>query len=287
MHNKQFDWDDLRYILKVAESGSIGAAAQALGVNRTTVLRRINQFEKKLEYQLFDRRGSGYQLAPGAEKMLAAALDVEKTIDDLQRQILGKTIELQGNLRVTTTDAILMGTVAPHLESFRHRHPQITLEMVVSNHQLSLTQGDADVAIRPGMQVPENLVATKLGIINFGIFGGHSYLKQRASSKIEDHRWLGVVNPLLRSPPGEWISANISEKLICLKADSFVALRIAAESDMGLAVLPANLGVQSEKLEQVFAGQPGISNFLWIVTHPDLARSARVHAFTEHMVESM
>jgi len=283
LHNHQIDWDNLRYVLKVAQTGTIAAAAAALSVNRTTVLRRINQFEQDLDYQLFDRRGSGYALAPGAEQLLTAAMKVEKTVDDLYRQIQGKVIQLEGNLRITTTDALLASTIAPHLESFRALHPQIKLELVITSHQLSLSKRDADVAIRPGKSIPDNLVGNKIGVMQFGIFGSTKYLQSHQSKKLDQHRWLGVDSPVLQSPPGQWITAHIPEHCFCLKADSFMVLRTAAENNMGLCLLPIKLGKQSKSLLQVFPGQPEITNNLWIVTHPDLARSARVDAFMQHI----
>jgi DNA-binding transcriptional LysR family regulator len=283
MHNHNIDWDNLRYVLKVAQTGSIASAAKALAVNRTTVLRRINQFESDLDFQLFDRRGSGYALAPGADRLLNAAMEMEQKVDDLYRQIQGKAIQLEGDLRITTTDSLLISFVAPHLESFRLLHPQIKLELVITSHQLSLSRRDADIAIRPGKTIPKNLVGDKISIMHFGIYGSKAYLLSNNSKQIDCHRWLGVENPVLQSPPGQWIEANIPESCFCLKADSFLALRAAAEYDMGLCLLPVNLAKQSDNLQRVFPDQPGITNSLWIVTHPDLARSARVHAFMQHI----
>lgn len=287
MHNHNIDWDNLRYVLKVAQTGSIASAAKALDVNRTTVLRRINQFESDLDFQLFDRRGSGYALAPGADRLLNAAMEMEQRVDDLYRQIQGKTIQLEGDLRITTTDSLLISIVAPHLESFRLLHPQIKLELVITSHQLSLSRRDADIAIRPGKSIPKNLVGNQIGTMQFGIYGSNDYLLSTNASQLDHHRWLGVDNPVLQSPPGQWIESNVPESCFCLKADSFLALKAAAENDMGLCLLPVNLAGQSDNLQRVFPDQPGITNNLWIVTHPDLARSARVHAFMQHITNAM
>ena len=287
MHKHKFDWDDLRYALKVAQLGSIAGAASALGVNRTTVLRRISKFEQKLDFQLFERHGAGYALAPGAEQILSAALEVESTLDELQRQIAGKAIQLQGSLRVTTTDSILTGTVAPYIASFRHRHPMIKLELVVSSHRLSLSRREADIAIRPIKRVPENLVGRKLCRIQFGVFTSRKYLKRNPATEIHQHNWLGVDHPLEQSPAGRWLAENIPDSCISLSTDSFAALRVMAEADMGCTLLPLNLGIQSRKLVQIFPQYPNIENDLWILTHPDLVRSARVHAFIEHLCLEM
>jgi DNA-binding transcriptional LysR family regulator len=278
------DWDDLRFVLKVAQTGSIAGAAGELGVNRTTVLRRINQFEKSLDHQIFDRLGSGYALAPGAEELLSAAIEVEKTIDDLHRQIQGKEVQLQGDLCVTTTDSLFCAVLAPQLAAFREQHPGIRMELVISNHRLSLTRRDADVAIRAGINPPENLESHRLSTLEFGIYGSPAYLERFAGATITEHQWLGLDPPILQAPPGQWVSRTIPAERICLSADSFLALRSAAREGLGLTLLPLPMVSDYPGLQRVFPDQPDIHNNLWLITHPDLARSARVHAFISHMM---
>ncbi|MBX2885549.1 MAG: LysR family transcriptional regulator [Granulosicoccus sp.] len=286
MHNN-LNWEDLRFVLKVAQTGSIAAASQALGVNRTTVLRRINQLENNLDYRLFDRMGSGYALAPGAEKLLESAIEVEKTIDELQRRILGKEVLLEGSIRVTTTDSLLITTVVPHLESFRQRHPNIELEVAISNYQLNLSQRDADVAIRPGKNIPDNLVGRQLGTMQFGLYAHASYMEENPSQKLEDHRWIGMDNPILASPPGKWMQEHVPPSSICIRTDSFVTMRAMAETAMGIALLPQSLAERAPTLIRVLGSEPNLENNIWVVTHPDLQRAARIHAFMEHMFHAV
>jgi DNA-binding transcriptional LysR family regulator len=98
---QHINWDNLRYVLMVANKGSIAAAARELEVNRTTVLRRINKFQENLNCRIFDRGDTGYVLTPEAEKMIKAAREVENTLFDMQRQIAGHELKLEGELRVS------------------------------------------------------------------------------------------------------------------------------------------------------------------------------------------
>lgn len=280
------DWDDLRFVLKVAEAGSIAGAAESLQVNRTTVLRRINQFEQQLDAQLFDRHGSGYSLAPGAEELLSAAMEVEKTIDDLHRQILGKTLVLQGNLCVTTTDSLFSMVLAPHLAAFHRKQPGIRLELLVSNRRLSLSRRDADVAIRSAVEPPEGLTAHRLRSLEFGIYCSKRYQTTHNARHWSEHNWLGLDSPILEAPPGKWLTLNVPSERICLTVDSFLALRDLAELGLGLALLPIPLVESDGNLVRVFKDQPNLETSIWLVTHPDLARAARVDAFINHMLES-
>src|SRR5690606_24578589 len=124
-----FDWDELRYVLAVAESGSLAGAARALGVNHTTVLRRVGAFEKKLGLRIFDRLPTGYALTAGGEQLVEAARQIDDTVTALERRLVGQDLRLSGTVRVTSTDT-LMGSILPEiLAEFRHQHPGIELEL--------------------------------------------------------------------------------------------------------------------------------------------------------------
>ena len=282
----KLDWDDLRFVLRVAEQGSIRGAAQVLEVNRTTVLRRVKRFEQHLSCELFERRNTGYALTVEAEKLLAAARDVESTLTDLGRRIAGRELRLEGEIRVTTTDALLMSTVAPHLATFSQKHPHITVEVALTNHRLSLTRREADVAIRPIDGSPDQLVGQQLSELEFGLYAAPNYLEGRQNLPFDQHRWLGVDEPLNATPVAKWLQRHVPVSNISLKAGSFVALRLAAENGLGLALLPTRLGDQSPGLTRYGEPLAGVKAELWILTHADLAQVPRIRAFVDHIVDA-
>src|SRR5688572_30945956 len=98
------DWDDLRYVLAVTEAGSLSGAARKLGVNHTTVLRRVGHFERRLGLRLFERLPTGYVLTAGGEELIAASRQIEATVTTLERKLAGQDLRLEGTVRVTTTD---------------------------------------------------------------------------------------------------------------------------------------------------------------------------------------
>src|SRR3954471_22355962 len=99
-----FEWDDLRYVLAVANAGSLAGAARSLGVHHTTVLRRVAAFEKRLGLRLFERLPTGYVLTAGGEELIAAARHIDDTVTTLGRKLAGQDLRLSGTIRVTTTD---------------------------------------------------------------------------------------------------------------------------------------------------------------------------------------
>jgi DNA-binding transcriptional LysR family regulator len=283
---QQVNWDNLRYVLMVAEKGSIAAAARELGVNRTTVLRRINNFQDNLSCRIFERGESGYILTPEAEKMIDAAREVENTIFNMQRQIAGRELRLEGELRVTTTDTLIVSVIGPHLASFHRKHPHIVVNVVMTNNILDLNRRDADVAVRPTGAPDGHLVGRRLADIQFAIYASPDYLGSCNADRLDQHSWIGFETELQSTLPGKWLDNNIPVENICLRGDSFIALRVASENGMGLSLLPHYLGDSSKYLQKLPIAIDELNTGLWLITHPDLNRSAKVHAFMDHFSEA-
>ena len=284
---RHINWDNLRYVLMVANKGSVAAAARELEVNRTTVLRRINAFQENLNCRIFNRGKSGYALTPEAEKMITAAREVENTLFNMQRQIAGHELKLEGELRVTTTDSFMFSLLGSPLASFRQKHPHIVVDILVTNSLLDLNRRDADIAIRPTMQPDAKLIGRRLCDVEFGVYAAPGYLPEINRKDVFSARWIGFADSLLATPLGTWFENTIDSQRVCMRCDSFVALRTAAESGIGLALLPRFLGDDSPTLTRLELPTDDLTTGLWILTHPDLALSARVNAFVEHMTNAL
>jgi len=284
---QHINWDNLRYVLMVANKGSIAAAARELDVNRSTVLRRINTFQQDLNCRIFDRGDAGYVLTPEAEKMVDAAREVESTLFDMQRQIAGHELKLEGELRVTTTDTFMLSLLGPQLASFQQTHPHIVVEVLITNNILDLNRRDADVAIRPTRSPDAGLVGRRLCDVEFGVYATRQLLQWVDRERIFDARWIGFIDSLMQTSIGVWLGSAVDISNICLRCDSFVAVRVAAEAGIGLALLPRLLGDSSTQLERLDADTSELTIGLWALAHPDLVRSARVHAFIEHLSQAL
>lgn len=279
---QQLNWDNLRYVLMVANRGSISAAARELGVNRSTVLRRIERFQEDLNCRIFDRSRDGYALTPEAEKMIDAAREVESTLFNMQRQIEGQELRLEGKLCITTTDTFMVGMLAGPLARFRERYPHILVDVLVTNRILDLARRDADIAIRPASSPEAGFSSHKLCDVQFSVYCKKDFVLPR---NVKQAKWVGVTHYLHESLVGEWLDNTIDSEQIVIQCDSLVAVRSCAEEGMGLALLPTMLGNASPKLRQVEGIDTGLSIGLWLLIHPDLVRSARVNAIVEHMYD--
>lgn len=287
MHsNYRIDWEDLRFVLAVAETNSLAAAARSLGVNHTTVLRRVGAFEQKLGVRLFDRLPTGYTLTAGGEELLAVSRQMAETVTELERRLTGQDLRLEGSLRITTTDTLMASVLPSVLAAFRERHPGVLLEVATANAFANLTHRDADVAVRPAMDPPETLVGRRISGIAFAIYAAPAYLQERSleptdDMAVADERWIGLSDALAGSSVARWMRASLPGSASMLRCDSLVAAREAAVAGLGLVGLPCYLGERTSGLVRIGSPVPEMATALWILTHEDLRRTARVSAFTE------
>ncbi|NNE22427.1 MAG: LysR family transcriptional regulator [Rhizobiales bacterium] len=279
----KLDWSDLQYILAVAQQGSLAGAARFLSVNHSTVLRRINAFEQSQGVRLFERQRTGYRLTGEGQQLLEAAQDVEGVVNSLERKIAGKDLRLAGAIRLTTTDSFLFRLLGPHLAEFQKAYPDIVLNVRVTNHVLSLTRRDADVAIRPGRTIPAPLVGARICDLNFALYASPAYWRDHKNMDTKALSWLGLDDALSDAPPGRWLRANIADERIVFTADTFLAVQQAAEHGLGITVLPCFLGDQSQGLVRASDILEPCQNGLLILTHKDLMQTARIKTFTEFM----
>ncbi|MGI9500448.1 MAG: LysR family transcriptional regulator [Geminicoccaceae bacterium] len=282
------NWDDLRFVLAVADHGSVASAARQLGVNHTTVLRRVHAFEEAKKFRLFERLPTGYALTAEGEQLVAAARQIDDMVASLERRIAGRDLKLEGVIRVTTTDSFMTSVLPGHLASFRRQHPRIAIELALTNSRLNLTKRDADVAIRPAKELPAPLIGNRVADIGFAVYGGKDYLRTH-SAEIDagGQAWLAGDELLANSPVAGWMRRHVPNARIAFRADSFVALRHAAAAGLGLAVLPCCLGDADPALVRQNAPVDDLSTGLWVLTHLDLSRAARIRAFIEHMEQAL
>ncbi|MCP4318975.1 MAG: LysR family transcriptional regulator [Hyphomicrobiales bacterium] len=280
------DWDIFRLVVAVADGGSAVAASERLGVNASTVLRRISRFEQENGVRLFERRQTGYTPTAECEAVIETAREIEQSIAGIGRDLLGRDLRLEGRLAVTTTDSLLNSVVAPLLLEFSTLHPQIKIDVSVTNSRLNLTRQDADIAVRTSKMPPETLVGQRVSGLAFAVYATPSVVAQLPAGKISRLRrapWVGIGSALTASPVGSWMDRHVPAERIAVTADTFVAVHDCAATGAGLAVLPCCLGDQSRHVVRVTPPVDEMETSLWVLTHSDIRSAARVKAFNEFM----
>ena len=258
------NWDDLRYVLAVAESGSVSAASRALGVNHATVLRRVAAFEERHGVSLFEKGARGYTIPPDRIRVIEAAREAEAAIAAVSRLMQGRGVPGAGRVRVTTTDTFSL-TVMPGILAGIEAPGGPRFELLTTNGHLDFARLHADIAVRPAPRLPDDLAGERAAELAFAAYG-----------RPGTSRWLGVRGTLANSIVGRWFADTVPEGELAGGADSFPVLRALAETGLGRVVLPCVLGDASPVLERVSGGPESLSVPVWVASHVDLADAPRL-----------
>lgn len=285
MPEQPAQWDDLRVVLEIARTGSLTGAAAALGASHATLFRRINRIEKAIGVRLFERSREGYAPTPAGEEMAAAALRIEAEIDALGRRIMGQDLRPSGTVRVTTTDTLLYGLLTHSFAEFRRRYPEIRLDVTADNALANLTRRDADVAIRPSPDPPQSLVGRKISDYAVAVYARRD--AAGADRNLGELDWVAPDHSLSQLRISRWLDARGYSGRSMYRANSFIAMLDAVKSGIGVAAMPCYLGDREPALRRVGEPIAELRGELWLLTHPDLRRTARVRAFSEFMATAL
>ncbi len=281
------NWDDLKYVLAVAESGSANGAARRLGVNHATVLRRIAQIEAALGTVVFDREAAGYRVTRVGQVVVEGADRVRQDVKSLQSSLAGPSAGMVGQVRVTTTDSLMVSVVGSALQTFQQAYPRISIDLMMTNHLVDLSQRQADVAIRPTRSIADGVRAERVAGLAFALYASPGYLKRDPDAPTRSSRWLVVDPSQMGSPTRYWMQTHFPEADERVRAGSFLALGALAAQGQGITILPCCLGETTPGLVRVGKPLSDIETSLWVMTTNELAGSPRIDAFCEHMLDAL
>ena len=281
------EWNDLRLVLAVAREGSLSGAARTLGVRHSTVFRRLGVIEQKLGVRLFERFRDGYSPTSAGDAAASVAARIAEDVLSLERRLSGQDLRPSGIVRITTTDTI-GGLVTRHLSALRAAHPEIGLEIAISNVMANLTRREADIAIRPTLEPPETLVGRRIADIAHAIYGSPDYLNRYENKDLFAHEWIGLDDALVGTVIGTWLQENVRQARLACRVDSLPALRDVALAGLGLALLPCYVGDIALGLRRaVRKTLPQPRSALWLLTHNDLKRTARIRAVMDFFASAL
>jgi len=285
MHRK--NWNNLQYVLAVAETGSLAAAARRLRVHHATVLRRIAAFEQDCGVKIFDRASKGYRLTLESAHVLETVKNINGLVESLGRTIANQSHSIRGPLKITTTDSMCHGVVLKHVEAFSRQYPGIQLDLLSRNHYMDFSRMEADVTIRPTDSLPAELKGTRICNLGFRVYASTDYLRTNKQPGITDHAWIGVSEPLTNAPFHNWLNAKVPAQSFVFNTDSLLTIQKALEDGQGIAFLPCALGDTSEKLGRVKSIPDYFSTGVWVASHGDRIRSPLIQTAITYFAEAL
>ncbi len=279
------NWDDLRMFLAVARTGSLSGAARRLGVNHSTVFRRIAGFEAAIGVRLFERLPTGYALTPAGVDTLGTAERVEADIAALDRTVTGQDLRLSGIVRITATDFLAFWLLPDHLARFRTTYRGIEIELVVGNEALNLSRRETDIALRIGNTPPETLVGRRVGRLTFAIYAAPAYHAAKPHIVLDQHDWIGLdeAHAALARRFEEFLPGVRP----AIRSNSVACTVRLAKAGLGLAVLPRAIAERTADLIRVAEVPETFSLDLWLLTHEDLRHTARIRAVLDFLATSL
>lgn len=273
------NWDDLRFFVELARSGSLSKAARQLDADHSTVARRIAALEEALALKLFDRLPRGYALTDDGERLLDRAGLVEQAVHGVQRFASGAAPGIVGRVRISAPPALASHWLVPRLAPLLVRHPDLKVDVSGTPAAARLSRNEADLALRLSRPQEKGLVARRLGSLAYGLYGARAYVEATPEPR---RVYLGYDEELARSPQQIWLKTVAQGRPIVFQSNDLSSLISAVRAGIGLAALPHVLARQDD-LTCVMEG--AVSRELWLVVHPDLRRAARVRAVMNHVIE--
>jgi len=287
-NERMYDWGDLKFFLTAARTGSTLAASRELGVNQTTVARRIAALEQALKVRLFDRNQDGYRLSEAGAAILAQAERVAVEADTLARLLQQRSRELSGVIRVTTPEALANLLLTPLLGDFMELYPEIRVEVIATDARLDLARGEADVSLRAGrMPTDAGVVVRRLGECPWGLFASESYAEKLGlPEKVEDlnnHLLVGADGWLATREPFTWLAEVAPRAKVRSVSSTLINMVFAIKAGHGVGPLPCAMGGPEPDLVECFR-LVEMQYHYYLITREVLKDVPHVRAFNDFIV---
>jgi DNA-binding transcriptional LysR family regulator len=274
------NWDDIRYFLSVARCGNLSSAAKELGVNHSTVSRRIQTLEERHGVRLFERLPSGYEMNDVASSIYELALELETKNQQVSRNLFGQDRRLQGEINITMPHDIFDYILPDSFAEFKQLQPDILPNLYIAKGVKNLAAREADIAIRLTAKPPEYLIGSRVASLGYGIYA-HTSLD--LSTNISVIAWNG------ESELPEWVKEYFPKAKISLRVDDLYSMYAAVKSGIGIARMPCYLPdvIDDTSVEKLPIRLPLSQWGVWVLSHVDLRNTAKVRVCREFLMKQL
>lgn len=269
------NWDDLKYLLAVHRKGTLSSASLDLGVNQTTVSRRIEKLEQSLSTSLLQRSEGKLTLTPEGQQALQFAESAEETFFRLE-QSFRQTGGLKGSLKITAVDSLIDEILIPALPTLQKEHPNLQVTFYGSNSNLQINKFEADIAIRLARPETGTMIVSKLTEFGFALYGSPEMKKQSEQRGLQNVPWVAYDDTLGPIPEMQWLLASYPDVAICLKSLTAISLSKALAHNLAVGILPCFLGDRRPGLVRISGNQPILTREAWLVVHQDTYQLPRL-----------
>lgn len=278
-----FDWENMRHLLAVAKAGTLSGAAREMQVDHATVGRRVAALEAELQTPLVERLPRSCRLTPAGVLIVEQAMRMESAAFDVARQVKSRKGTLSGRVTLSASPVLATHFIAPRLFHFCQKYPEIQLSISSQAHQISLSRGEADIAVRHVRPSEPSNVARRVGKMLFDLYASRSY-----PDLAVPERWAFIAyeREFADMPQQQWLLEIADNRRVACELSDINGHLVAARSGVGVAGLPCFLGDVDPRLIKLQHNSAPFSRDIWLVTHREMKRSATVRAVMDYFAES-
>ena len=285
------DWNDLRYMLAVADHGSTLAAGQTLKVSQTTVARRISALEETLGATLFYRQQSGYKPTPLCESLIEPARAMAREVARISTIVDTHNRSISGTVRMTATELYGVTILTTLLQELRRLHPDIHVELDLADERRDLATGEADVALRIGpMPKDAGLKIRRVAYDRWAVYCSVEYGRQNgfpvSIADMAGRPFIGGGGPIVWRTYSEWLEKSGLDNAVTIHFNNMVGLLSAVRSGVGLTVMPTVIAENLPDLVRCLPPDKAMRP-VWIATHERSANNPAVRTVANFLAERL
>lgn len=284
-----FDWDDLRVFLAVARARKVAPAARALGIDGTTIARRLARLEKALDAELFEVGATERALTPRGQELLAHAEMAESAALAALEVVKGQEHRLSGQVRLSVAEGFGTWVLAPGMGDFNRRHPGIRLDLVTASGFLNPSNREADMAVMLARPQRGRLTVRRLGDYRLHLYASPAYLERVGRpgkpADLRDCTLIGYVPEFIFSPELDYLDEVEAGLEANLRSTSIIMQQRMIAEGAGIGVLPDFIGRRDPELMPLMVDRVEITRSFWLVMHGDMRRLARIGAVADWLQE--
>jgi DNA-binding transcriptional LysR family regulator len=279
-------WDEIRTAYQVARLGTVSGAAEVLGVHHATVIRHIDALEARLGAKLFQRHARGYTATEAGQDLLSIASVADDQFTQLAGRIKGRGDEVTGDLIVTSLGE-LSPLIVPTIAAFQERHPDLRVRLISDARLFRLEYGEAHVAIRAGKlpDQPDNVVQPFF-TLTLRLVASKAYVDAHGplnDDTLDSHRFIGPNEDTPRAPHYRWLMETVPDRNVVFRASDMRAAKEAVVAGIGIGFVASWDMDRTADLVDMLPTLEEWSAKIWLVTHMDLHRTAKVQSFVRHL----
>lgn len=281
------NWDDLKVFLEVARTEKLSHAAKLLGIDPSTVSRRLHRLEDALQTQLFDRSVEGHNLTEHGRLLLQTAQSMDQGAQGAIDQLQGKNLAAEGLVRLGVTEAFGNAFIAPELARFCQRQPKIAVDLLPLQRFVKWSRHEVDIAITIEKPSHSSLIITKLCDYRLQLYASQRYLDQappiRQLDDLQQHPLIGYIDDLIFSDQLSYLERLLPGSRPTFRSTSVITQQAATREGLGVAILPCFLAREAPELVPILSDETSILRTFWMAVQPEQKKLARVGVVWEHL----